>query len=250
MSANDQNAFPADKRLKNYAVCSVQHASGNEQFNQLPGLKNRSKQYRLRAFQLVVFLSTVFLTFANEAAAHIPQGKSTPVYHFGANQEVYASFSFLIVLLVQMLGGIYLATILCLFRRGPVWKPVLLASAIQLGIAVPFVVVGFITCLKVLGANLFNAPDQVFLVMPSGIEAFSFIRPEFASSIWLTMMISFFIILGLDYLILMAFTSVRGKFIIAMVHASVMHPLFFPIGQLIGFIHAIYLYRTVDKQHV
>lgn len=178
------------------------------------------------------------LGIAGETLAHIPH--ESP-YHQGVDETAWAEASAAMFLAGQGAGFAYLLLLLIAYRRGPVWKNLGLALLFQLVIAGLLFIAGGIAFLMAAGFS----SDLHIVATP--IEIATVVRPEVIPNLLFVNLLTFALCVGLSWLLLLSIPPLRKNWLVPFIHTLVYHPLVFPVGIVVGVIHAIYLFRTPEK---
>lgn len=120
---------------------------------------------------------------------------------------------------------------------------------LELGILMQLLASGFLAAISTLSMFMALGFVQEFLLMPPAFLASFAARPEAVPETWLAATVTFLLAWGTCRLLLIPVKGTPHKWQVSFVHAGVMHPIAFPIGQLVGLMHAIYIVRTARRQH-
>jgi hypothetical protein len=184
---------------------------------------------------------TGLLISAAPASAHISH--ESPYAERTINAATASLISNLVFGVLQLLGALYLALVFCLMSDPVNPRKTALCFlkgfGIQLGVTVVLVVCDFFIFFPL------NFESTTFHINPSGAECL-FFRADKVGVGLIANAIGFAIGFLLSRAFLAAVELKRDKWVIALMHALVFHPLFFPVGLVVGFMNVVYLARTVD----
>ncbi|MEX2172233.1 MAG: hypothetical protein WD851_23130 [Pirellulales bacterium] len=199
-------------------------------------LSNRNRR------QILCYSAALFavLGIAGEALAHIP---SQSPYHPSVDEAAWAQVSLAIFLAGQGAGFAYLLLLLIAYRRGPVWKNLGLALLFQLVIAGLLFIAGGIAFLMAAGFS------RDLHIVATPIEIATVVRPEMIPNLLFANLLTFALCVGLGWLLLLTIRPLRKNWLVPFIHTLVYHPLVFPVGIVVGVIHAIYVFRTPAEKH-
>jgi hypothetical protein len=192
----------------------------------------------------------VFLTLAvallalfaspDVAFAHIP---TRSPYLAEVDEAAWARLSFVIFGLGQAAGFAYLSIILSCVRRGSRWSSLGLALLLQV------VVAGLVFMAGVLAFVWATGFNRELHVVASPIEMAAVIRGELLSPLAFANVVTFLLFVGVSWLLLLSTRELRRTWLTPFVHTLVFHPTTFPVGILLGAMHAIYVARTASRPH-
>ena len=166
--------------------------------------------------------------------AHIP---TQPYYREGLDGAFWAYVDVGIFAVCQFAALAYLLVVLICSGPDGVLKRCGLGILAQIGISVLFLFTSLIGLVVTTGF-LRNTP-----IMPQAAELLLLVRPPMAVRTLAVACGTFFLVWGLGRLTLIPVHGVNNKKRVSLVHALTMHPIVFPVGQLVGFMHAVYLLR-------
>ena len=172
---------------------------------------------------------------------HIP---TRPYYRDGFDTEVLVNVDYGVFALCQIAALAYYVLILVRYRA------LGRRFVVPLGILLQVLASGALMLISAFATLLaFGLGLQHFVLMPPAIM-FSFAaRPDEVPETWMAAGCTFLLTWGICRILLIPLRGLSDKGMISLIHAGVMHPIAFPIGQLIGLMHAIYVVRTARRQH-
>ncbi len=173
----------------------------------------------------------VVLCSQSEALAHI---STRSPYRRGVAEENWALFSNAVFVVGQLLGWAYLAVVLQTVRRWSLWVNIIAAFLMQLAIAAVLLIAGVISF--IMAADL----TSELHVIATGFEIVGVARPEIVSRLLLHSAATFAVGWGLSLLLLLVMRGMRDRWRVALFHTLVFHPFAFPVGPLLGLMHALY----------
>lgn len=166
-----------------------------------------------------------------------------PFYRPGFDEPFWCTVSNFVAVGCQILAVLHLALIVAAFRAERRTIRVVAAVLVQVVVSALFLVGCVFSVLTAAGFT------RGLNVMPSLAELVSLVRPELTPEVSLAVAATFVLGWGLSRLLLLCWRDVQPAGRISFVHALVMHPVTFPVGQLVGLMHAIYVFRTVRAEH-
>lgn len=193
---------------------------------------------RRKPYLFTALLALVIL-WPSVAAAHIPHNSP---YSKGVDELAWAQMGAAIFVAGQVAGLVYLAVVLFAFRGHPVVANIGLALLFQAIIAALLFIVSAIAYHAAAGFT----PQMHFATNP--YELVSVVRPEIVPKMFFASVTTFALFAGLGWLLLLTISPLRKRWTVPFVHTLVYHPLVFPVGIVIGAIHAIYVYRNPPQE--
>lgn len=166
-----------------------------------------------------------------------------PFYREGVNESHWSTVSNVIAVGCALAAVLHLAFMVGAFRSERRAARVIAAVLLQIVVSALFLIACAFSVLTAAGLT------HGLNVMPSLAELISLVRPELTPEVSLAVAATFALAWGLSRLLLFCWNDVRPAGRISFVQALVMHPVAFPIGQLVGLMHAIYVFRTARAEH-
>jgi hypothetical protein len=166
-----------------------------------------------------------------------------PFYRSGVDEPFWGAVSNYIAVGCQLAAVLHLAFVVAAFRSERRAARVIAAVLVQVVVSALFLIACAFSVLTAAGLT------RGLNVMPSLAELVSLVRPELTPGVSLAVAATFALAWGLSRLLLFCWKDVRPAGRISFVQALVLHPVAFPIGQLVGLMHAIYVLRTARAKH-
>jgi hypothetical protein len=187
-----------------------------------------------------MFAISCVASFAHPILAHIT---THPFYRSGVDEPFWGAVSNYIAVGCQLAAVLHLAFVVGAFRSERRAARVIAAVLVQIVVSSLFLIACAFSVLTAAGLT------HGLIVMPSLAELVSLVRPELSPGVSLAIAATFALAWGLSRLLLFCWKDVRPAGRISFVQALVIHPVAFPIGQLVGLMHAIYVFRTARAEH-